>query len=173
MVPMLETPRLQLRPLGPADAALYCSLYSDSELMQKIGPALRAETARRAFEQTLRSQSAAEPLHCHWVLYDRSQAIDVGLIGLVGDPGPATSAEIGILLKPLLQARGHGQEAVTAVTSFAFLQLQLDSVHCRHSPENSGARGVVTRLGWSRVNPAQDAEGTDWRWRLRRVDWPS
>lgn len=166
MPPELNGPRLCLRPLHAGDEALYCAVYGDAELMRQIAAPLTAAAARRAFAAALRANAAGNPHTAYWVLFEREQRTDVGLLGLLGAPR-GIDAEVGAMILPGCQGRGHAAEAIAELADFAFTQLPLMRLHTRHAAANGAAIGLMHKLGF--VPIASDALGH--RWELLRESW--
>lgn len=153
-----------MRPLAPGDQALYCGLYTDTELMRHIGAPLTAVAARRAFDASCRHNAAAGT-HESWVMVERAGARDIGLIVLIQE---GDAAEIGAMLLGDAHNRGYAAEAITALVDLAFEETALDRLWTRHSRDNDAAHGLMRKLGFS-VEDSTDAWAL--RWWLTRSDW--
>lgn len=161
----LKTSRLHLRPIEPADAALYCRLYADPAVMHHIAEPLSAAAAARAFEATLRQVRRNPPAVKLWILSDA--AADVGLLALMQPDAAAQVAELGTMLLVAGQGRGLAAEAQEAVLDQEFGSGDLQRVWTRHAGENRAAARLMLKLGFARM----DVEGTECRWQMTSVRW--
>lgn len=166
-LPTLAGSQLVLRPLGDQDQSLYLALYGDAETMARAMPALDAASALRAFRRERRAQGEAGTRRMAWTLSEKCDGSAFGLLGLVLDD--AGGAEVGVVLPPARQGRGHATEAIALVAQHAFQTLALESLYTRHAEGHGPARGLMLRLGFE---PA--AIGTPphpVRWTLTRESW--
>lgn len=165
-----DTARLHLRPIGEADEALYCHLYTDPDLMQHIAPPITMEAARRSFAMALRQQSWARQ---RWILVDQAATArtGVGLLGLFLDAGEAAGrcAEIGVMLLPAWQGRGFAAEAIAAMAERVFLASHVDALWTRHAPRNALATGLMHKLRF--VPEDMPGDASQRRWTLTRARW--
>jgi len=160
---VLDTRRLHMRPLGAADEALYCRIYTDAGLMRHIGTPLSADTAQRSFcaarrESTHRSK--------WWVMVETASRTDIGLLGLVIQD---EDAQIGAMVLEPWQSGGYAAEAIAALVEHAFQDLGLNSLHTRHSADNGAAAGLMRKLGFVQV--ATLSNDMSCRWQLLPAHW--
>lgn len=169
MTPELGGPRLWLRPLAPADRGFWCAVYTDPALMRQIGPPLAYAAAERSFRAAVAANAGAEPARAYWVVNLRVADADIGLLGLTGR-SESGEAEVGALILPPWQARGHAAEAITLLAQHAFGATSLLRLHTRHAGDNPGAAGLMRKLGFTRI--AADATAAlGHRWELLRENW--
>lgn len=162
-----DTPGLQIRPLHGDDEALYVSLYSDAEVMRHVGAPLVPVQAAAAFQRVLGGMLQVPPAALYWTLRPHGAREAVGMMALLPDAGRAW-AELGLVLRPDAQGRGHASEAIAA------LQDQLSRRHAphrlwtRHVAANAAATGLMRRM---RFRPEPGPDG--WlHWSSVRDDWP-
>ena len=163
----LKTPRLQLRPIEAADAALYVRLYGDPAVMHHIAAPLSAAAAARAFEVTLRQVRQNPPSLQAWILCEPAAAADIGLLALARPHATAGTAELGTMLLDAGQGRGLAAEAQQAVLAQEFGSGRLHLVWSRHAPANRAAAGLMLKLGFARTH----APGTEERWLMTSARW--
>jgi len=156
-----------MRPLAAGDEGLYVGLYTNAEVMRHIGPPQDAATAARGFGLALQFNAASPPERLFWVIHDRAQTGDLGLLGLTLDA--AGAAEVGVVLPPAHQGRGFATEAIAAVADYAFDTIGLQRLHTRHDPGHGLAAGLMATLGFERSAP--DAGRSPWRWQLTPARW--
>lgn len=169
MTPELQGPRLRLRPLAPADRAFWCAAYTDPALMRQVGPPLAPAAAARSFRAAVAANGGAEPAIAYWVVHLGLADADIGLLGLTGR-SESGEAEVGALILPPWQARGHAAEAITLLARHAFGVTPLLRLRTRHAGDNPGAAGLMRKLGFTRI-AADDTAPLGHRWELRREDW--
>lgn len=159
-IPPLRTARLRLRPLGEADRALFCRLYTDPELMRHIGPPLSEADAARRFRAACRRNRDPALRQWIWVLAEAHAQSDIGLLGLTrqGD-----AAEIGALLPLPWQGQGYAAEAIAALVEHAFTLPGLARLFTRHRGDHAAAAGLMRKLGFER-RPTEDGGPLDCLW---------
>jgi [ribosomal protein S5]-alanine N-acetyltransferase len=145
---LIETPRLRLRRLRPADLDDLAALYAD--------PVVRAGYP----EGTLTREQTAAEIAWHadgwpgrpelglWATVERSSGAFIGRCGLL----PWTLAgrdevEVAYLIDPRHWRRGLGREAAAAVARHAREQLGLRRLVCQIEPGNAASIGVATAIG--------------------------
>lgn len=169
MSPLLDGPRLRLRPLADADEAFWCAAYTDPLLMRQVGPPLAPDAAVRSFRAAVAANARPAPVPAYWVAQVRAEAADIGLLGLTGRSA-AGEAEVGALILPPWQARGHAAEAIALLAEHAFTGADLQRLCTRHAGDNPGAAGLMRKLGFTRF-AADDAAPLGHRWEWLREDW--
>jgi len=167
---IFATHRLDLRPLGEGDEALYCRLYIDPEVMRHIGAPLSLGAAQRAFRAVTRATQRSAPSLCSWVLSERASSADIGILALIGQGDIAGTAEIGTMLVPAAQGRGLAVEAQTVLLDHLFNDPGLRMVWSRNAPGNGAAIGVRLKLGFMRVDTVDD-DIHEVRWEMTRDRW--
>jgi len=157
----LDTARLHLRPLDPHDEALYCSIYTDAELMQHVGAPLSIEAARESFRAARRGKRWK-----FWVMSESAARTNIGLVALVGDD---QGAEIGAMVLAAHQHNGYAAEAMAALMKHAFDDLQLPLLWGHHPSSNHRSTGLMDGLGFQAVPATR--EHLDCRWELTGAQW--
>ena len=165
-----DTPRLQLRPLGGGDEALYCSLYTDPVLMRHIGMPMSADAARRSFRTALALAAQPDPATRLWAIADRGSPSTVGLLARIRHAGASDEAEMGIMLVEQAQGRGLAAEAMGALTDRLFALPGVRRVWTRQSPGNAAVVRLMHRLGFERDHASEGADA-EWRWHLHHARW--
>jgi len=152
-MPVLETPRLILRPFREEDVALLAPLMGDADFMRfSLGVYTHEQTA--AFvEKLLGWQRANKPSLFAVILRSaKSQTEDSGtLLGYCGfyhqHIDSIDEMEIGYRIHPDYWNKGIGTEAASTVRDHAFRDLTLPRVISLISPENIPSRRVAEKIG--------------------------
>ena len=161
-----DTQRLHVRPLTEDDEALYCSLYTDPEVMRHIAAPMTLEVAQRSFRAACELQS---PLPQRWIISERDADSDIGLLGLFAD---GDTAEIGVVLLSSKQGQGFSAEAIKATADRVFAAAALRLLWTRHAPDNGLAIGLMHKLGFV-CEHRDGTQHTQLRWQLSRERWLS
>jgi RimJ/RimL family protein N-acetyltransferase len=169
-LPVLDTPRLTMRPPVDADHAPLCAFYG-TDHARFVGGPLTPELAWRALAQ--------EVGHWHlrgfgrWSLIEKATGDWIGISGLwhpVGFPEP----ELGWDLLPEATGRGFATEAALAARAHAYETLGWSTLISLVADGNDASARVARRLGAERDgrftherhgpmdvwrHPAADADG--------------
>lgn len=146
--PVLTTPRLYMRALGPADIDTVLPLRSDPEAMERM---LEGVQDRRAAIETLKNFEA------FW------STQGIGMYGVFARQDDRFIGEAGIMLRPdglglalrysfLPAARGRGfaREAVTEIVDFALRENGgLDRIIAVLSDDNKASQALAEDLGFT------------------------
>ena len=160
----IDTARLHLRPLDGRDEALYCSLYTDPDVMRHVATPMSAAAAQRSFAAACRLQ---RPRVQRWIVRERAAAADIGLLGLV--PLDDAAAELGVMLLGPWHGRGYATEAMAGLRDHAFAALRLQQlVVLQATAANAAVSRMMPRLDFVRISAHP---GPDIRWELQRGDW--
>jgi [ribosomal protein S5]-alanine N-acetyltransferase len=140
-VPVLETARLQLRPLTEADAAaiLPFSFYDGIKL--ETDAAVKDKLHR--IEADIRAGQSL-----HWGLERKSAPGIIGTIGFYRG-FRHSSGEIGYVLHEQFRQQGLMQEALAAVVAYGFADLQLYRIFALTSQDNLASGKLLGRAGFS------------------------
>jgi RimJ/RimL family protein N-acetyltransferase len=166
----LHTPHLHLRPLASSDERLYCSLYTDPDVMRHIADPLTPAAAQRAFSAVLQQLAADPPRARYWILCRRDDGGDIGLMAWVPDCNDAGSAEVGVVLAGCEVCRGYASESIAALADAVFGRPGQRRLWTRHDRDNGPAAGLMRKLGFVSL---EDAGGgaAPLRWQLERQAW--
>lgn len=179
--PILQTPRLILRPPRVEDLEGYVALMSDAEHVRFIGGAAPRGTVWRQMMTVAGSWS----LHGFgfFSVFERASGRWIGRLGPwrpEGWPGD----EVGWSLLREAGGQGYATEGAAAAMDWAFDRLGwTEVIHCI-APENLPSARVAERLGSTRRGPTRlpppmedlDIEvwgqtRDEWRENRRRFDW--
>jgi RimJ/RimL family protein N-acetyltransferase len=179
-VPTLETPRLVLRPLEPADAPQIQAIFPQWEIVKYLNrvvpwpfPANGAETFLR--EMALPAMERGDGWS--WTIRQKNSTDD--LLGVVNLRRNADEHR-GFWLDPRSQGRGYMTEACDAVTEFWFEVLKLPLMRVAKALENVASRRISEKQGMRVIDtaerdyvcgrlPAEIWQITAEEWRARRA----
>lgn len=142
---ILETRRLLLREMEPADIDFVASMLAHPEVMRHYPKCLTLAEAEAWLGQSiLRYARDGSAL---WLAVERATGLPVGQIGLLlqqvdGVPEP----EVGYLLHRPYWRRGFATEGASAVRDLAFSRGSLRVISLIR-PENVASKAVARRLG--------------------------
>lgn len=157
-VPVLETPRLILRPWHAEDLAPFARMSADPRVMEFFPRRLTADEASVVVER-IRANFARDGFGL-WALEVKGGPAFVGFTGL---NVPAFTAhftpcvEIGWRLTPEAWGHGYVTEAARAALAFGFERKLLEEIVSFTVPANTRSRAVMERLGMTH-HPEQDFE---------------
>lgn len=149
-LPVLLTPRLQLRPFGVQDSEDLFAIYGDPAVMRFVGeapfPALA--TVAQMLASVERLLARGESLE--WGLVERGGRL-IGTCGLHGFEPALRQAELGCMLARSHWGQGLMGEALGALMGFA-RELGITTLLADIEPENLPSQELFRRLGfvWQR-----------------------
>ena len=143
---MLETKRLFLRPMTPADYDDLRQILQDDEVMYAYGQAFSDEEVRRWLTRQI------ESYRTHgfglWAVVLRESGAMIGQCGLTyQDCDGRTVLEIGYLFKKSHWHRGYASEAAGACRDYAFEVLGAVEVYALIRDTNLASQRVARRIG--------------------------
>ena len=146
--PVLETERLLLRAVIPADAPEMFRILSDQRVTRYFGqpPMTTLDEAAERVRQMQRSFQ--ERTAVRWVIVSRADGRFMGSCGFWRLLPAHFRAEIGYELAPEWWGHGVMPEAVAAILTFGFTRMGLHSVEAQIHPDNTGSRRVLEKLGF-------------------------
>lgn len=146
-MPSLETERLLLREMTPADAPAMLAVVGDAETMRWYPRGLTAEEVDEAIKRQRERYPSGTGVMAV-VLKESGE--------LIGDCGPvwqevdgSAELEIGYHVRRDCWKRGYATEAARAVRDYAFAELDCDHVISLIRPENLASRRVAEKNGLS------------------------
>lgn len=146
MKPVLETPRLLLREMTPADLDFIAALLGDEEVMRFYPQ----EYTRADAEAWVRRQvdRYARDGHGLWLVLAKETGQPVGQVGPVKVLlDGVDDVEVGWLIHRPFWRRGYASEAALAVRDHAFTALGLPHLISFIRPINHPSLGVARKIG--------------------------
>ncbi len=174
--PVLQTPRLILRPLRASDAPTIQRRFGQWEVVRFLSAAVpwpyppdgSAEHMARALGETERREKH------HWAITLKGGDDElIGVIDLWPETGKRTQR--GFWLDPEFWGRGLMTEAADRVAEYAFAELGWPSLYLCNAEANIASHRVKEKQGARIVDriPANYVSGPGTRvvWLLKREDW--
>jgi [ribosomal protein S5]-alanine N-acetyltransferase len=146
-LPTLVTDRLVLRKMTPNDAEAVFAYASDPEVTRYvIWETHRSIEDSRAFLDLVTSkyESGGEP---EWGIVYKGDHRLVGTCGIVSWEPYHVRAELGYALSRAYWGRGLVVEAVGAMISFGFKEMNLNRIEARCIAENTASARVMEKAG--------------------------
>jgi len=152
-VPVLNTARLTLRQLSVNDQAQIFTLRSDPKINQYLDrpPCATMDDARQFIHKIIESGAL------YWVITITGDNTLVGTICLFGISEDNKKAETGYELLTGYQGRGIMQEALSAVTGYAFGTLGLQKIAAFTHRDNHASARLLEKRGFQ-LTGTTDAE---------------
>lgn len=149
-VPVLETPRLRLRPYRADDVEAMFALYSDPRVMRywSFPPWVEIAQARIYLNRALAGMHAGEIFP--WAIAERASDRLIGALTLFSLHADQLRAEVGYSLSPDYQGRGMAAEALRAGLGYAFDELGLVRIEADIDPRNEPSWRLLETLGFQR-----------------------
>jgi [ribosomal protein S5]-alanine N-acetyltransferase len=150
MTPMLQSPRLLLRPPRLADAADFYAFLGDPEALRftHCDASLRACRRRLAGFEWQRRRNGIAP----WAVVANAEQRLVGWGGLYEDPfETGWGVELGYAFRPEAWGKGYATELASACLDWADTVLRLPEVCAFVHPDNAASRRVLEKVGFEPV----------------------
>lgn len=140
----LQTERLTLRPLEPADAAAYAQMRFHPDVSRWLPPA--ADEPVAAAEAAIARFAAGwrERQYAPWGLFRDGRLVGHAGLNFVPEFG---ATEVLWALHPDAWGQGYATEAARAALDYGFGTLGLDLIFAITLPDNLASQAVMRRLG--------------------------
>ena len=160
---ILETERLYLREMNPADFPALCEILQDKDTMYAYEGAFNDSEAREWLERQIsRYQKWNFGL---WAVVLKETGNMIGQCGLTMQPWKETETlEIGYLFNRAYWHKGYAAEAAGGCKKYAFEVLQADEVCSIIRDTNMASQKVAVRCGMTKTD--------SWTKHYRGVDMP-
>jgi ribosomal-protein-alanine N-acetyltransferase len=151
---LLSTPRLDLAPWSPDDAAAAMAIYGDPEVARWLTPVVEpiADEAamREAIEHWTELDREDTPPVGHWKVTRRGDGVLVGSVTLRRLPPGDEDLELAWQFAPAHWGNGYATEAAHAVAKWGF-ERSAHELFAVSRPGNERATRLAQRLGMSWV----------------------
>ena len=148
MSAMLETDRLRLRRLRPADEARLIALDSDPDVMRYIGSPAGVRSPDETLDR-VRQRIADDHGACGWWLIEGKDDRRCHGLALLLPMPDGDDIELGYRLARESWGKGLATEAASALADYAFGRLGLPRLVAVVYPENRASRRVLEKLGFA------------------------
>ena len=146
----LQTARLDLRPLVPADADAVFAMRSDP-VVQRYGSHPAWTDPQLAIDYIERNvQAMASGEHAQFAIVRREDGAVVGTCTLYHLDAQCRRAEVGYVLLPSEWGKGYANEGVAAMLGWGFEHLALNRIEADIDPRNVASARALERLGFTR-----------------------
>jgi RimJ/RimL family protein N-acetyltransferase len=143
---ILQTTRLRLRELAPADLDFVAAMLAHPEVMRFYPKCYSREEAQAWLQRQL--DRYARDGHGLWLVEDRGTAEPLGQVGLINQEVDGVfEPEIGYLIHRPFWRRGLASEAALGVRDWAFGEHGKDRVISLIRPINEPSQGVARKMG--------------------------
>jgi ribosomal-protein-alanine N-acetyltransferase len=145
---VLETGRLVLRKLVPADLDALAVLYADPEIRRYFPDGTRTREETREELEWIIDVYYGRYGYGLWATVLKETGAFIGRCGLLPwEIDGRTEVEVAYLLDREHWRRGLATEAARAIVDHAFATLPVDRLICLIDPGNTASRKVATNLG--------------------------
>lgn len=147
-----------LRAIEEQDKELLLDLIKDSE----ISKVTRGYSRPVSYEHQLRwFRSPPDPVNgVHSIIADReAPRVGLGIIILSNMDPIAGTARISIKLKRSVRQKGYGEDAVTALVSYAFQKLGLNHIYSNILEYNQASRRLFEKCGFNQESVHESRTG--------------
>ena len=149
-LPTLDTPRLRLRWLTPADDAHLLEVFGDFEVCRYTARAVLTDLAgATALRHEIEDRFAERSL-LQWGLARRIDDRVIGTLTLFGFSPAHRRCEVGYALARAHWGHGYVGEALDAALRFAFRTLDLHRLEADVDPRNPASMRALERAGFTR-----------------------
>lgn len=155
--PVLQTNRLLLRQLQPADAPAIFALRTDDATNRLIGrkKATAIEEAYTFIEN--RNEDIVANKSMYWAVCLKNEPGLAGTFCLFNFNAEYAAAEVGYEFLPHFRGRGFAKEALESVLQYCFETLKLKRIDAYVNKENEPSLRLLKKLGFV-VNPERKDE---------------
>ena len=175
--PVLQTPRLVLRPVRSKDAPVIQRRFPRWEVVRWLNARIPwpypADGAAAYVAACL--EEMAKGKKSHWAIIPKSGPADlIGIIDLWPDDG-ISGSQRGFWLDPEFHGKGLMTEAAERVTQYALCDLGWPHLWLTNAQENHASRRIKEKQGARLVDlmigDHVGGRGPEMVWLLRREDW--
>lgn len=147
--PILNSPRLLLRTVGPQDVDLVFAFNADARNLRYVArePWTTRTLAEARIDEWVDGHAAGTTIM--WVFEHGPERAPAGYGGFFGIDAESDKAEIGYGLLPAYWGRGLAGEAVDAMVAWGFGELGLHRIHARVHPGNTASERLLKRRGFA------------------------
>lgn len=146
----LHTSRLTLRAPRPGDRDDLFALHSDADVMRYFSEPPWTDPARAAAQIAKDSAAFEREESFRFAMIDKQSGRMIGNCTLFALNAQNRRAEIGYALQRQHWGKGYMGEALRALLTHAFTDLDLNRLEADIDPRNAGSLDCLERLGFNR-----------------------
>jgi RimJ/RimL family protein N-acetyltransferase len=149
-VPVLETPRLRMRPLTLEDTPAIFAIHSDLQTLQywSHDPFLHMEQAAELIRGNLEWVETGQAVY--WAVEDPSVGELIGTATLFKFDDQNRHAEVGYILHRDFWGKGLMSEVLATMIDHAFNTLELHRLEADTDPRNAPSNALLEKFGFRR-----------------------
>ena len=156
--PVLETSRLTLREIVASDAEDLLRVHGDAEHMRWFGSDPLRDLDGAAKLVAMFASWRKEPVSgARWAVELRDQPGLIGTCGLFRWNRNWRSCIVGYEIAPAHQRRGYVKEALEAVITWGFREMQLNRIDAQVHPDNTASLALLEALGFLQEGRQREA----------------
>jgi RimJ/RimL family protein N-acetyltransferase len=141
---VISTPRLELRPLMPEDAAeIFAAITPELTRFMAWNPATSPAAVARTHVRQISAMAAGTDLHLVIRLKDGGEFLGRCGLHAISSAEP----ELGIWIKETAQSRGYGSKAIAALAAWAAPRFAIANFIWPVAGENVRSRRLAEALG--------------------------
>jgi len=148
--PTLETDRLLLRAATLEDAITLKHIRTNPDVMRYMDsdPHYELQTSKNFISYNLEAYENKKVIY--WMLEEKSSCTAIGDFSFWKIDEKHHRAEIGYTLNPDYWGKGYMKEAMLALFSFGFKDLNLHSLEANINPKNENSKNILLKLGFQK-----------------------
>jgi ribosomal-protein-alanine N-acetyltransferase len=148
--PLLNTSRLLLREMGPADAPAIFAMRSNDSVRRYISRPLMTDIreAEELVQKVMTSYKNKEAIG--WAAIHKDKWVYTGSFGYRTIDTPNLRAEIGGEMDPAFWGKGLAKEAFGEVVRFGLEHMNLHTIEAQVWPENKSAVALLEQFGFEK-----------------------
>jgi ribosomal-protein-alanine N-acetyltransferase len=144
----IETNRLLIRPILPADKEMVFEYRSDKETNKYQGWIPETIQDVETFIGKVSKQINESETWFQFVIIEKNSGKIIGDLGIHFFGEENLQAEIGCTLNKLFQSKGYATESVESVIDYLFNDLKKHRITTSIDPENTNSINLVERIGF-------------------------
>lgn len=145
---LIETKRLTMRSVEPADAGFLADLFNNADPLDSSAPYDLVYPLSREMEEDWISKIQGMDEEAHMIVETRKGHRPIGIISVNDIDGRNASAALRIRLEEESWDKGFGTEAVAATARFMFERMNLKRVWLRVDENNARAIRCYEKCGF-------------------------
>ncbi|WP_090141671.1 GNAT family N-acetyltransferase [Limnohabitans sp. DM1] len=156
--PTLQTSRLTLREIVESDAENILQIHGNAEYMRWFGSdPIRDLDGATKLVATFASWRKEPVSGARWALELKDQAGLIGTCGLFRWNRNWKSCIVGYEIAAAHQGRGYVKEALIAIITWGFREVQLNRIEAQVHPDNSASLALLEALGFQQEGRQREA----------------